>query len=87
MVINTFIDNVGLNETNSLVHLLDKVGKYDIDEAGINLNSFFSSVGFGQFAELVVLVNILLCHANSLSLVSFILFYCIHERSSSQIGR
>ena len=32
MLINTIIDNVDLNETNSLVHLLDGVEKYDIDE-------------------------------------------------------
>ena len=48
MAINTFIDNVRLNETNSLVHLLDKVEQCEVNEAGINLGhlKYFNELYF-----------------------------------------
>ena len=61
MAIDTFIDNVSLNKTNSLVHLLDRVEKYDIDEAGINLKhskyfnepttSIYNIPGYSMFSR------------------------------------
>ena len=34
---NTFLNNIGLDDSSSLVHLLDKFSEYDIDENDINI--------------------------------------------------
>ena len=60
---NPFLDNVELDESTSLVHLLDTLSDYDIDENAINLTNSY-------YVDELTFISTLQNFENGLSIIS-----------------